>query len=136
MGLTYLLPPTQAREPFSETTNAWATAKPMPQQLSYVSNISTLRQSLESGHFEHLTPYSGTEASPNFARMTLHHAPDDDNCQYLSLENVTITLDKKGKPQESTSTVVPHLAISANTCRQLRSRFSTVNNTSTEASPI
>ena len=125
VGLTYLLAPAQARHPFSETTNTWATEEVMPQLLRYVSDPPALRQSLESGHFEGLMPASNSDEAANFARLTLHRADDDDNCQYLSLENIVVSFDKKGKRQESTTTLVPHLALSASSYRTLHARFGT-----------
>lgn len=62
-------------------------------------------------------------AEDPFARLSLPSAPNAPNCCYLSLHNVTTTLDKKGKATQLTTAVVQHLAISPTAYRELRRRF-------------
>lgn len=126
LGGTYLMAKAQATEPFSETSNEWATEETLPHPLTFAQDVATTRTALESGQFHHLTPHTTAESEAPFARLKLHSAPNDPNCRYLTLENVTTTLDKKGKPSQSTATVVQHLAISPANFQELQRRFSTL----------
>jgi hypothetical protein len=123
LGGTYLMAKAQATEPFSETSNEWATEETLAHPVAFAQDAATTRTALETGQFHHLTPHTGTGTEDPFARLKLHSAPNDHTCRYLTLENVTTTLDKKGKPSQSTATVVQHLAISPATFEELRRRF-------------
>jgi hypothetical protein len=126
LGGTYLMAKAQATEPFSETSNEWATEETLAHPLTFAQDVASTRTALESGQLHHLTPHTATEAEAPFARLKLHSAPNDPNCRYLTLENVTTTLDKKGKPSQSTATVVQHLAISPAHFQELQRRFGTL----------
>jgi len=126
LGGAWLMAKAQATEPFSETSNEWADEETLAHPLSFAQDAATTRTALESGQFHHLTPHTGTEAEAPFARLKLHSAPNDHNCRYLTLENVTTTVDKKGKASQSTTTVVQHLAISAADFQELQRRFGAV----------
>ncbi len=126
LGGAYLLARAQATEPFSETSNEWATEEALAHPVGYAQDVATTRTALENGQFHHLTPHVSAVAEDPFARLSLHSAPNDPNCRYLSLHNVTTTLDKKGKATQSTATVVQHLAISPATYQELHRRFGTL----------
>ncbi|MGI4760000.1 MAG: hypothetical protein ACRYF0_04800 [Janthinobacterium lividum] len=126
LGGTWLIAKAQATEPFSETSNEWATEETLAHPLTFAQDAATTRTALESGQFHHLTPHTSAETDAPFARLKLHSAPNDHNCRYLTLENVTTTLDKKGKPTQSTATVVQHLAISPANFEELQRRFGAV----------
>jgi hypothetical protein len=126
LGGAYLLAKAQAAEPFSETSNEWATEETLAHPLTFAQDAATTRTALESGQFHHLTPHTSAVAEDPFARLKLHSAPNDHNCRYLTLENVTTTIDKKGKPSQSTTTVVQHLAISSADFQELQRRFGTL----------
>jgi hypothetical protein len=123
LGGAYLLAKGQAGEPFSETSNEWADEETLAHPLTFAQDAATTRAALESGQFHHLTPHTSTAAEEAFARLKLHSAPNDHSCCYLTLENVTTTIDKKGKASQSTTTVVQHLAISPATFEELQQRF-------------
>lgn len=123
LGGAYLVARAQATEPFSEISHEWATEEALPHPIGYAQNAETTRLALESGQFQHLTLHTSEVAEDPFARLSLHSAPNDPNCCYLSLHNVTTTLDKKGKATRSTTAVVQHLAISPTAYRELRQRF-------------
>ncbi|RZK26575.1 MAG: hypothetical protein EOO63_14525, partial [Hymenobacter sp.] len=93
----WLLAKAQATEPFSETSNEWADEETLAHPLTFAQDAATTRTALETGQFHHLTPHLSSEATAPFARLKLHSAPNDPNCRYLTLENVTIAVDKKGK---------------------------------------
>jgi hypothetical protein len=126
LGGTWLVAKAQATEPFSETSNEWATEETLPHPLTFAQDVATTRTALESGQFHHLTPHTTAEAEAPFARLKLHSAPNDPNCRYLTLENVTTTIDKKGKASQSTATVVQHLAVSPAHFQELQRRFGTL----------
>ena len=126
LGGTYLMARAQATEPFSETSNEWATEETLPHPLTFAQDVATTRTALESGQFHHLAPHTAAETEAPFARLKLHSAPNDPNCRYLTLENVTTTIDKKGKASQSTATVVQHLAISPAHFQELQRRFGTL----------
>jgi hypothetical protein len=125
LGGAWLMAKAQATEPFSETSNEWADEETLAHPLTFAQDAATTRTALETGQFHHLTPHTSTESDAPFARLKLHSAPNDHNCRYLTLENVTTTVDKKGKATESTTTVVQHLAISPATFQELQRRFGT-----------
>ena len=126
LGGTYLMAKAQATEPFSETSNEWATEETLAHPLTFAQDAAATRTALETGQFHHLTPHTGAGAEDPFARLKLHSAPNDHNCRYLTLENVTTTIDKKGKASQSTTTVVQHLAISPAAFAELQRRFGTL----------
>lgn len=126
VGGAVLLARAQAGEPFSETADEWAAEEEMAHPVGYVHDAAAVRTALETGQFHTLTPYRSEAAEDQFARLKLHHAPNDANCRYLTLENVTTTLDKKGKPTQSTSAVVQRLAISPAAYQDLKTRFGTL----------
>lgn len=119
-----LLARIQATEPFSEVSQEWADEETMPQTVAYAADPVATRTALETGRFEHLAPYTSRPAvADQFARVTLHTAPNDPACHYLTVQNVTRTLDKKGKATEATTHIVQHLAISPTASRELKKRF-------------
>lgn len=126
LGATYLMAKAQATEPFSETSNEWAAEETLAHPLTFAQDAAATRTALETGQFHHLTPHTGTAAEDPFARLKLHSAPNDHNCRYLTLENVTTTIDKKGKASQSATTVVQHLAISPAAFAELQRRFGTL----------
>ena len=123
LGGAYLITKAQASEPFSEISNEWATEETLAHPISFAQDAATTRTALETGQFQHLTLHTSTVAEEPFARIKLHSAPNDHNCRYLTLENVTTTIDKKGKATQSATTVVQHLAISAAAFQELQRRF-------------
>ena len=126
LGGAWLLAKAQATEPFSEASNEWADEETLAHPLTFAQDVATTRTALESGQLHHLTPHTSAETDAPFARLKLHSAPNDHNCRYLTLENVTTTVDKKGKASQSTTTVVQHLAISPADFQELQRRFGAV----------
>jgi hypothetical protein len=136
LGGAWLMAKAQATEPFSETSNEWADEETLAHPLTFAQDAATTRTALETGQFHHLTPHSSPETEAPFARLKLHSAPNDHNCRYLTLENVTTTIDKKGKASQSTTTVVQHLAISPATFQELHRRFGTLPASQPTPAPV
>jgi len=123
IGGACLLARDQATKPYSEVADEWAVIEKLPRSAAFVPDAEALRPALESGHLQALTPYLPQVGPDQYARLSLHKAPNDDNCQFLTLENVTRTLDKKGNPTEAARAVVTHLALSSRSYTELRQRF-------------
>ena len=132
VGSAVLLARSQAREPFSEATNQWADEETLAHPVDFAHDPAAIRSALETGQYQALTPHLPEAAEDQFARLKLHSVPDDLACQYLTLENVTQTLDKKGKPTQTATPVVQCLAISRAAYQELKMRFGTMP----EASPL
>ncbi|MBO2010699.1 hypothetical protein [Hymenobacter negativus] len=135
LGGAYLLARSQADEPFSEVANEWADEETLPHPIGFAQDVAQTRTALETGQFHALTPYVAQSETDPFARLKLHRAPNDHNCQYLTLENVTTKIDDKGKATQSTDTVVQYLAISPVAYEELKKRFGTLPVATQESYP-
>ena len=125
VGGAYLLASSQADEPFSETANQWADEETLAHPVGYAYDTAATRAALETGQFHTLTPHLDPDELGQFARLTLHCAPNDTNCQYLTFENVKKERDSKGKVTEAKAIVVQRLAISHAAQQALKARFGT-----------
>lgn len=123
VGGAYLMAAAQAQEPFSEATDAWADEETLPHPVGYIERAADARQAFETGQFHLLTPHLSDNELDQFARVKLHRAPNDDACQFLTLENVTVERDKKGKITQKTANVVQRLAISPAAYQALKTQF-------------
>jgi hypothetical protein len=123
LGGAYWLARSQADEPFSEVANEWADEETLPHPIGFAHDAAQTRTALETGQYHALTPHVAQSEVDPFARLKLHRAPNDPNCQYLTLENVTTKVDDKGKATQSTDKVVQHLAISPAAYEELKKRF-------------
>ena len=129
LGGAYLLASSQADEPFSETANEWAEEETLAHPIAYAHDSAATRVALETGQFQTLTPHLDQDELGQFARLTLHCAPNDPSCQYLTLENVKKERDSKGKITEAKAIVVQHLGISPAARQDLKQRFGQVPTT-------
>ncbi|MCA8831820.1 hypothetical protein [Hymenobacter pini] len=125
--LASMLPNMQAATPFSEKTLEWAEKTTLPGHTDHCTDIAATKAALEAADWNHLQPRSREDAgaaSP-FGRLHFYQAPSDPECCYLSLENVTVKLDNKGKPSEKTTDVVEYLRVPSHVCTELHARFGT-----------
>ena len=136
VGATYLVADGQAGEPFSETANEWAAEETLAHPVAHAADSAASRRALESGQFQHLAPHLDDTALGQFARLKLHRAPNDANCNFLTLENVTRSLNSKGKTEEATSKIVEFLAVSPGTCDDLKRRFGTAPALVAQPAPV
>jgi hypothetical protein len=124
LGCTYFTATLWAGEPYSELADEWAEEETLAQPVRYAHDAAATRAALEAGRFDDaLTPHLEATDLGQFAHLKLHCAPNDPSCAYLSYENITKSLDKKGKPEHKTQPVVQYLAVSPATVQALRSRF-------------
>lgn len=123
---TYLVATSRADEPFSELADEWADEETLAHPIGYAHDAAATRTALEAGRFdEALTPHREATDLGQFAHLKLHCSPNDPTCAYLSYENVTKSLDKKGKPEQKTEAVVQYLAVSPAVVQALKARFGT-----------
>ncbi|OGX87521.1 hypothetical protein [Hymenobacter coccineus] len=123
VGGAYLVAVAQAGEPFSEATDTWADEETLPHPVGYIAQAAEARQAFETGQFHLLTPHVAENELDQFACVRLHRAPNDDACQFLTLENVTVKRDRKGKITQKTANVVQRLAISPAAYQALKTQF-------------
>ena len=114
----------QAEKPFSEALQRWARCVKLPGRLPFFADRAATRQRLASGD---LMPLVTNEppAAMQYARLELWRAEGDPACSYLSVENVTETLDKKGRTQTTARPIVTHLRVPAELAQQLEELHTT-----------
>ncbi len=114
----------QAAKPLSELLQRWAVGVRLPGRLPFFADPAGVRTRLEGGD---LMPLVTNErpAGTRYARLDLCRADGDPACSYLSVENVTETVDKRGRRQSATTAVVTHLRVPAELARQLQELHST-----------
>jgi len=113
-----------SRKPYSETCDCWATEEKLPAHLPAITDPTAFKTEAETGNLATLlsaTPVLETE--PTYTELTLHAAENDPDCHHLTLEEVAITHDKKGKKQRKTKTLVEHLRITPAQHEKLRAQF-------------
>lgn len=113
----------EAGVPFSERAGQWAEKRTFPQPAAAFPDAAATKAALEAADWSHLQPLVGEETANPYGRLYLYHAPNDEDCSYLSLENVTIEVDDKGKSSEKTADVLEYLQVSPQVCRDLHARF-------------
>jgi len=114
----------QAGKPFSELLQRWAVPVRLPGRLPFFASPAEVRARLESGD---LMPLVTNEppAGHQYARLELYSAEGDPSCFYLSVENVSESLDKKGRKQTATAAIATHLHLPAELAKQLQELHST-----------
>ena len=117
----------QAKVPFSEACDCWAHDEKLPGELPFVVDVPGMKNALEYGDISRLMVNAGEHApaAANCAQITLHAVEEDPDCRFLSLVNVTVTVDKKGKEQRKNQSVVQYLRLSAEKYQTLRTAFGT-----------
>jgi len=120
-GIISLLPAwyvrTAARAPYSEKTRRWAKEEVLEPQFAQSEEPRAFREALETGNFDLLEPAASGAA---YMATTLYHAPDDTECLFLTLTNVTTTTNSKGEEETETEEVVSYLHITPETAQWLR----------------
>lgn len=100
-----------AQTPYCETHGCWLDQEKKMDKLDAFTNPDHIA-ALKAGN---LAPLDQAQprvpASGHFARMTLRHSPKCDDYCTLSIANITVTLDKNGKPQEKSDLIVTNLQV-------------------------
>ena len=111
VGLSTIVGYGAVGDPFCEQHNCW---------LDEEKKIDKLDQFVSPGHIEafkagNIAPLEQARprvpGSGNFARLTLKHSPKCDDYCALSIENVSVSLDKDGKQQESSNPIMTNLLV-------------------------
>ncbi len=107
----------QAKIPYSESTRRWATEELITQRFAQTDNPAELRSALEAGNLDTLRP---TRDEALYATVTLHHVADDEECNFLTLTNVTVSVNKKGEESTKKDAIINHLRITPDAANRLR----------------
>jgi hypothetical protein len=113
----------EAGVPFSERAGQWAEKLTFPQPAVAFPDPEATKAALEAADWGHLQPLADEETPGTYGLLHLYHAPNDEDCCYLSLENVTIEVDSKGKSSKKMVDVLEYLHVSPQVCRDLHARF-------------
>ncbi|MBG8553390.1 hypothetical protein [Hymenobacter guriensis] len=121
--MTWNMPRSQAEVPFSELSNEWAEKLTLPRPAAPFSDAVATKLALEAADWNHLELHTSEDELAPFGRLHVYRAPSDPDCCFLSLENVTMETDKKGKPSEKTADVLEYLRVPPHVCQELSTRF-------------
>jgi len=113
-----------SRKPYSETCDCWAAEEKLPARLPAITDPAAFKLEAETGNLATLlTAAPVPETEPTYTELTLHAVENDPDCHHLTLEEVAITHDKKGKKQRKTKTLIEHLRITPAQHQKLRAQF-------------
>ncbi len=114
----------QTEKPFSEALQQWARCDKLPGRLPFFADRAATRARLEGGD---LMPLVTNEpaAGIQYAALELWRVDGDPSCSYLSVANVTVSIDKKGRTQTATNPIVTHLRVPAELAKQLEELHTT-----------
>jgi hypothetical protein len=100
-----------AEVPYCEETGCWLNEEKTIDKL----DAFVLPEQIEALKAGNLRPLeqacARVPASGRFARLTLRHSPQCNSFCTLSIENVTVTLDKDGKPEEKKDRIMTNLQV-------------------------
>ncbi len=105
---------------FCEKCGWWDTIETCPQRLS-VNGMETLIERLQADDLAVLR--SAEVARPDemtYLQLQLATCPTCDECNYLDLERVVVTLDKNGKPTSKTLKLIKKLELAADDVELVR----------------
>jgi len=114
-----------ANSPYSETLDRWADAEDLPGTPPFFPDITATKKSLRAGDFSLILNAEKTSTAPH-SIITLHVVEGDPDCCYLTLANLTVTTNKKGRHQRKTTNIVKHLRITHEIAQKLRAKFAHV----------
>ncbi|MDR0564795.1 MAG: hypothetical protein LBG78_07675 [Azoarcus sp.] len=123
LGGSLLLPRVKSQEPYSENLNRWADAEELPGRMSHFEDVVATKNALEAGNITPLLNTEPTDEKASHSKIVLYSAEGDSNCYFLSLKNVTVKINKKGKEESSTDTVVEYLRITPAQYQELSKKF-------------
>ena len=126
-----------ALSPFSERLGRWADDEKLPLPAPFVNDVGAAKAAFESGNFFALLDaapvvaesQSESQSESQFSELTLYAVDGDPDCCYLSITNVTIKLDKKGKEERETSNIIKYLHISLAVWNKFRAKYGTAAQT-------
>ena len=122
VGIPVLVGGSSALKPFSELLGRWANEEKLPLPAPFVDDVDAAKAALESGNFSIFLDASPV-VEPQLSELTLHVVDGDPDCCYLSVTNVTIKLDKKGKEERETTDIIEYLRISLAVWNKIRAKY-------------
>lgn len=122
--ICWYLPRNKAQKPYSEMAGQWAEKVSLPHPTAHFADTAATRAALEAADWHHLQlrPTDSSDIDPH-GRLHFYRAPADADCCYLSLENVTYEIDKKGKSTAKSTDVLEYLRVSPQVFAELSARF-------------
>ena len=108
--------------PFCETCGRWADHKDSLSPLDAVSDPQAFKSKLELGDYTSVKslrklPEEGT----GYTTVILQNCPACTASNFLTVQAVTVSRDKKGKISRSTANILQNLVLNADTYRSIRS---------------
>ena len=98
-------------KPFCERCNSWTDEINLKSTLNGTSNPIKLVTELENKNFDSLIQLASKESVFRQTRVTLSTCKKCNNEYYLTLNDVKVTINDKGKAEESEDTIVENLII-------------------------
>lgn len=109
-----------ADQPFCERCQKWCDDVDGLHRLK-LHDAAAVRAKAEAKDFAALAQLGRAEGDASrYLRVDLKHCPDCDQTSTLTIQDVTVTIDKEGKPSVSTDTAVKDLVLSAGELAQVR----------------
>ena len=105
----------QVFKPFSESSQQWMKKRKLLSFYPYVEDIASLEQSLLLGDTARMQEALPADELPShYAQYFVFESPEDDY-QYLVVENIRESTNKKGERQKDEDTIIEYLRIKAGT---------------------
>jgi len=103
--------PVCASEPFSEMNNTWMDKLENAKHHLFVEDPAGLKAALESRNYESINLLKAdVPAHDKYSFITTFSSAGDNDC-YLSIENVTITVNRKNEEKKIKKAVVTYLSV-------------------------
>jgi hypothetical protein len=110
-GATYFAHSFVGEDIFCENCNAWALTVTDVMRLER-PDATQIKMKLEADDFSPIVEGTkAAEGASRFSRIDLSQCPDCDESNYISVQSVTITTDKKGQQEVDTTLVVPPMHV-------------------------
>jgi hypothetical protein len=111
-GATFFAPMRIKDHPFCETCKHWTTIKPVGTKLS-LRDVERTLPALLSGDVTALSDFSAADTEQLYLELELASCPTCDESHYLSVFQVAMTIDKKGKETVERRPVIRNMLIAA-----------------------
>ena len=120
VGMAALMPYGDvASEPYCETCGRWPEREIPERKMGYATDPGLLKTSLEGGDMDALAQL-GPVGDNAYTEIELKACQSCKQIAWLKVENVTVTLDKKGKEQTEKSEIVSNLILRADLMEKVR----------------
>ncbi|QNK61039.1 hypothetical protein H7F33_10610 [Pedobacter sp. PAMC26386] len=94
--------------PFSEQNDSWMNSRLFDGKIKTIADKETLIAELKTGNFKTIKDYlTEDNIGDNYATVSIYESPGDP-ISFLTVTNISHTLDKKGQPQKKQDIVVEY----------------------------